>query len=347
MNVYVYSGKDLYRMESNLHSFLKDHEISKDNVHWIDGSDVKNFRMESVLMECDTLSLFEEDAKKAVIVKNPFFLNASAKEEGKILKSDSASVQKRKKKELALKEARLSLLEQYLKQPDKNTQLIFYCHGFDADSRKKDYKLLEEYRAVFLSFNVMREKEFNAYADQEIRKAGFRLDPDARRELLARVSMDTLQLHNALEKMKLYGEKNLCLNDIRHLVSLNPEINVFALASCFIKGDMAGAIAARDEMLNANYDYMALIAMIASRLKALYNMKKLEERGMREEDIAIRLHANKWAVHFGLQDCRSLNSDQMLKLLKELADLDQGIKAGTIQPKDGFDAYLLKNGKRN
>ena len=42
-----------------------------------------------------------------------------------------------------------------------------------------------------------------------------------------------------------------------------------------------------------------------------------------------------------------MKSEKLLSYLSELAELDQGIKAGLTDPKDGFEQFLLRNGKRN
>ena len=83
MSVYLYSGKDLYRMEKNLNELLKKNDIDHDHTVVFDGSDKKNFRLDSVFMECGSFSLFDEDNRKAVIVKNPQFLTHSGKETAK------------------------------------------------------------------------------------------------------------------------------------------------------------------------------------------------------------------------------------------------------------------------
>ena len=103
MNLYVYAGKDLYRQEKALEKLLEKYQIDQDRRVVVDASDRRTFRMEKVLMECDTLSLFDE-GKKAVIVRNPFFLNSEISEGGKVTKSDSPAVRKRKENEQATKE---------------------------------------------------------------------------------------------------------------------------------------------------------------------------------------------------------------------------------------------------
>lgn len=347
MSVYLYSGKDIYRMEKNLNELLNKNEIDREHTVSFDGSDKKNFRLDSALMECGSFSLFDEDNKKAVIVKNPFFLTKSGKETEKVLKTDSASVKKRKEKEAEKKEGNLVLLENYLKDASKDTFLIFYCDAFDADSRKKEYKLLQKYDVKIMNFAQMNDRDFEAYLNEQIIKKGYHLTNEAKKELKDRVDIDTMKLHNALEKMDLYGEKDLNEEDIKHIVPMNSTVNAFKISSMFIQGNLSETLKAKDEMLSFNYDYNAMMLMIAGRLRSLYNMKHLYEHGLDESDIAVRLHANPWAVKFGLQDCRGLKSAVLLSYLNQLAELDQNIKAGLIDPKDGFEQFLLRNGKRN
>lgn len=345
MSEYLYSGKDLYRMETNLNELLKRNEIDRDHTVVFDGADKKNFHLDSVFIECGSFSLFDEENKKAVIVKNPSFLTKSSKEKG--LKIDTSSAKGRKTKDGQQKEEQLQMLENYLKDPNPDTILVFYCDAFEADSRKKEYKLLQKFNVKMMNFEQMNDREFDSYLQEQLTKRGYHLTREAETELRERVDTDTMKLHNAIEKMDLYGEKNLKEEDIKHIVPMNSTVNAYKIASMFIQGNLGEAVKAKEEMLSFNYDYNAMIMMIAARIRALYNMKLLYEQGLNESDIAVRLHANPWAVKFGLKDCQGLKAETLLIYLKELADLDQGIKAGIMDPKDGFEDFLLRNGKRN
>lgn len=345
MNLYVYAGKDTYRLESSLNSLLEKNRIDRDHTITFDASDRRNFRMDRVLMECDTLSLFDE-GKKAVIVKNPFFLNSDTSEATKVNKTDSPTVKKRKEKEKAEKETRLSMLESYLKQPSPSTILIFACFGFNADTRKADYKLLESYHCEKVVCDSMDEEAYRPYALKQLKQAGFTLSNDGFEELLCRTGTDTLLLHNAIEKFDLYGKKELDLNDVKHLVSLNPEINIFDLTSGFMKKDLGLAIETMNEMISAGYDYMALISLLSKRIRVIYNMRKLYESGMDNEQIAFRMKQKKGYVWYVLKDSKDYTSASLLRLLNELADMDQKIKQGSVQPSLSFEQFLIRNGKR-
>ena len=334
MNLYLYTGKDIYRMESSLNLLLEKNHIDTDYTVHIDGSNPKTFRMDRVLMECDTMTLFEE-GKKAVVLVNPFFLKAETK-----TSSD------KKSREYRERENRMNLLQSYLKQPNPSTVLIFECHGYNADTRKSEYKLLDKYGCETVQFEVMDEESFRKYAMRELKKSGFVLENDAMEELLARTGTDTLLFQNAMTKFDLYGEKNLTCKDIRHLVSLNPEINIFNLTSGFMKKDLSMALSTMNEMLNAGYDYPALISLLSKRLRMIYNVRSLYESGMDNEQIAFRMKQKKGYVWYVLKDSSEYSAKKLLALLNELAELDQKIKLGTVQPRFGFEQFLIRNGKR-
>ncbi|MBR2810871.1 MAG: DNA polymerase III subunit delta [Solobacterium sp.] len=332
MSVYLFTGKDMYRQEERLAGLLKEMKINPEMVIRFDASDAKSFHIDSAILECDTFSLFDDAAQKAVILKDPFFLNPGYKED----KSDKAAKEK---------DYRLSILDAYLKQPNPNTFLIFFCPGFDADTRRKEYKLITGYDGItILKFDRMKPWEFEKYADKKLKEAGKQLESSARRELLARVDNDTLLLHNALVKLDLYGGSRFSYEDIRNLVPLQPDVNIFKMSKMYLEGNLKGVLDAKNDMVRAGYDNIAMAAMLASRLRTMYTMKKLYERGYSEAMIATRLHQKDYAVKKGLESCFGLSSRQILDDLCELAALDQGIKAGTIDPKQGFDSFLLRNG---
>lgn len=337
MNLYLYAGKDLYRQESSLRQMLDKYGIEKDMTTIIDASDPKTFRIERVLMECDTLSLFDE-GKKAVIVKDPYFLKAEAGEKKPKGKGKA-------KKDSAVSPV-ISGLEAYLKAPNPNTVLVFQCHGYNADSRKSEYRTLAGYGCEMIQTDVMDEAAFVPYAKKALKDAGYDLDQNAFRILLERCGTDTLLLHHAIEKLDLYGKKKPDETDIRHLVPMSPEINVFNLTSGFTSGDLALALDTAEEMLRAGYDYMALISMLAKRLRIMYNVRRLYESGLDTEQIGFRLHQKKGYVYYVLKDSSSFTSGRLLSLLNALAELDQGIKAGTVAPQAGFEQFLIRNGKR-
>lgn len=332
MSTWIYTGEDIWREEDVLKINLQKEGIDQDHTVMIDASDRKNFRMDEAIMECDTFSLFDE-GKKAVILKDPYFLLVSRR------KTTSAAKKKKDDPEDSIEK----ILTQYLKNPNPNTELIFYCHGTNAAKSRKITKLLLKYGTEYIEFNTMDEKEFRSYAEKELKKRGFNLSKPAFAELLERTGNDNLLFHNALDKLELYEQKDLDRNDICHLVSLNPKQDTLKFVSSFINGDLNGCLSVMHEMRTANYSVQSMIAMIAKRIRTVYNMKLLHEKGQSEDEIGVRLNVKRGYVWYVLKDYGSISSHTLLKWLKELADLDQAVKQGKIDPDDGFDRFILTN----
>ncbi|MCR4951122.1 MAG: DNA polymerase III subunit delta [Solobacterium sp.] len=335
MSVYIISGKDTYRAEAYLRTLLEQKVIGKDRVTMIDGS-VRKFRLEEALMECGSFSLFDSGESKAVIIRDPSFLTASqaAKETAAPKKSSKAKNDK---------DSILPMLEQYLASPNPDCELIFFLSGMDADSRRKEYKLLVNGGAAVQKFDRMKDKEFGAYADRILRENGIRIDRNARSELLERTGTDTMLLHNAVDKILLYGKKDLDEEDIRNLVAMNADVNIWKMSDSFLSQDLAGVLKIRDEMLRCGYDYNAMFNMLASRLRNSCYMKQLYENGLSYDEIAVRIQGNAWVIQKNLEKMYRLSSGDLLRILSELADLDQDIKSGRTDIREGFDAFLLRN----
>lgn len=335
MGILIYTGDDQYRMESQLHDLLKKYKIDRDHTIYMDADDPKQFNIDAAMMECDSYSLFDED-RKAVILRNPYFLT-----QGKRKKTSGTKTAKKNKEE----EHVLSVLKQYLDQPNEDALLIFYCHDQNYSSVKKASKLLEKYHIEIVRFDQIKERDFPAYASKELKKYGLTLSRQEMKELLDRVRNDTMLLHNAIEKLLLYGRKEYDQNDIRHLVSINPDTDISTLASEIAKGDLAGCLETIKEMTLAGYTYITLISLLAGRLRMFANVRLCHEKGMNNDQIATRMHITSGYVYYLSKDSSMVNSRTVFRWLKELADLDQLSKQGNTDPEDGFMTFILKNVK--
>ena len=54
------------------------------------------------------------------------------------------------------------------------------------------------------------------------------------------------------------------------------------------------------------------------------------------------INMKEYAVKMGLQNIGKKSSKELLGYLNSLAYLDQDIKSGRVDPKEGFDLFLLR-----
>ena len=119
------------------------------------------------------------------------------------------------------------------------------------------------------------------------------------------------------------------------------------MSNAFIKGNLAACLRSLEDMLQANYDYMRIMNLLVGKIRTTFYMKRLQEKGLSQNEIATRLHDNPKAVKMTLDNCIGVNSNKLLLYINELADLDQNIKLGKVNPKDGFEQFIIQNGDAN
>lgn len=329
MSNYVISGKNQYLAEERLKQILAESRCSKDNVIRLDAQDARKFQIDAALYECNIVSLFEENQERVVLLNNPWFLKAGdkAKEE--------------------VRDHLLDVLEQYLKNPNPACTLIFFLAGIDADTRRKEYKLLEKYHVKKIVAQPIKPWEFPAHITELLKKNGFVLDKEARMEFEERVGTDEFQLHNAIEKMKLYGEKKYSADIIRQLVSEDANLDIWKLGNAFLSGNAVKMIESRDQMYAKGIDVMEMIPRLASQLRKAYDIRALKDLGYDDASIAVRLRMKDSAVRINLKGMGTLRSRGILERMAALAEVEQAIKRGEAEPKSSFEAYLLKYGVRH
>lgn len=329
MSNFVISGKNQYLAEERLKQIIAETRCSKDNVIRLDAQDARKFQIDAALYECNIVSLFEENQERVVLLNNPWFLKAGdkAKEE--------------------VREHLLDVLEQYLKNPNPACTLIFFLAGIDADTRRKEYKLLEKYHVKKIVAQPIKPWEFPAHITELLKKNGFVLDKEARMEFEERVGTDEFQLHNAIEKMKLYGEKKYSADIIRQLVSEDANLDIWKLGNAFLSGNDVKMIESRDQMYAKGIDVMEMIPRLASQLRKAYDIRALKDLGYDDASIAVRLRMKDSAVRINLKGMGTLRSRGILERMAALAEVEQAIKRGEAEPKSSFEAYLLKYGVRH
>lgn len=329
MGNYVISGKNQYQERERLKRILSDSGTDRGNLIDLDASDAKNFRIDAALLECNVISLFAEDSGRTVILRNPWFLKA-------------ADRQSSSEKTAASRDRLLDVLEQYLQHPNPACTLIFFLDGCEADTRRKEYKLLEKYHTEKIVCNPVRPWDFPAHISELLKQGGFILDPEARREFDLRVGTDEFQLHQAIEKLSLYGEKRYDAAVIRQLIPEDTGLDMWKLGNAFLSGNTAEVMRSHSRMKAKGMDAMAMIPLLSSQLRRAYDVRALADLGYDQSVIAVRLRMKETAVKMNLRNLQKLRARSILRRMSDLAAVEQGIKAGRLDAERAFETYLLR-----
>ncbi|MCR5450222.1 MAG: DNA polymerase III subunit delta [Solobacterium sp.] len=333
--IYLLDGTETYHLSGKKHELLNRDDVLPENIMTIDGS-VKDFSLSNALMHCSTVSLFSEH--RIVLIQDPYFLNPSVK------RGTEKPAGKRKKKSTVPDHA--EMLDNYISHYNPDCDLIFYCFGFDADKRTKEFKVLDPWikqgRVKHLHYGNPSPQELEKWINQDLARKGIRMDAEARKELNLRINGSATQFYQAMDKILLYGEKNLTLTDIEHLVPVNQEVNVWKMADGFLSGNTAQTFRSVYEMTEiARNTYQNLVMMLAYRLRAVYNAVRLRECGYTDPQISAK--TGRKYPDLDIRSAHGRSSFEILTMISELADLEQGIKSGRINDREGLEAFLLRN----
>ena len=274
--------------------------------------DLNNTPLKDAIDDAETYSMFAET--KTVIVENAsMFTTLTSKD------SD--------------------IVENYLNNINKSTNLIFTAHAEKIDTRKKITKLIKkvgivkEFNEEISPLNLTK----NLLKDYDISEKTINL-------FLDRVGNNPLIIQNEINKIKIYKnkDKNITDKDIINLTNKNIDIDIFKLIDYIVQKNKEKAIELYYEMLKINEEPIKIIVILANQFRIMYQSKELLKKGYSEKDIASILKIHPYRVKLAIQNSRNYSSKTLLEYLNNLADIDIGIKTGKLNKDLALELFILK-----
>ena len=306
--IYLLYGKNDYLINEQIKKIIETEKI--DDINVINYEFSSNI-MHKVIEECNTISLFSE--KKAIIVNNTTLFNR--------VKNDDIDIDE---------------ITNYFNNGSENI-LIFINNQETIDNSKKITKLLKDKGII---------KEFNDSDIKNIVKnmiEPYKTSYDNIMLLINRVGKDLNLLSNEIEKIKIYKDDNLDITkeDILKLTSINLDLSAFNFADQITNNNKEIALKIFNEMLLVNNDATKIIPLLASKFRLIYQASELKKMGYTFNQIAQTLEQKEYPVKLALEASYKLNSNKLLQILDELANLDINIKTGQIDAKLGMQLFIL------
>ena len=305
--VYLLYGTKDFEIEEEIKKLSKD--IDEMN---ISKYDLNNDMLSLALEDAKTMSLFGD--KKIVIVDNANMFTGSTSKDS-------------------------DLIEKYLNHINENTTLILIVHNDKLDTRKKITKLIKK---------VGKVQEYNDELDATslVRRLfkDYNIDYKTIQLFIDRVGNNPLIIQNEINKIKIYkgNDRNITEEDIINLTTKLIEIDIFKLIDYIVRKNKEKALELYYEMLKMNEEPIKIVVILANQFRIMYQSKELLKKGYSEKDIASTLKIHPYRVKLAIQNSQNYTSDILLKNLNDLADIDIGIKTGTINKDLALELFILK-----
>lgn len=182
------------------------------------------------------------------------------------------------------------------------------------------------------------------FAKKELKD--YKLDTGALNLLMEYCKDDITKLKNECLKLKTYKieEKTITKKDIEELciekLGESTELT-FAFTRTLAEKNKKEALLKYKELLNYNIEPLNIVGLLASQIRIMYQVKVLENKGMRNNEIAQTLNEKPFRIQKTAELTRYYTSKELLELMIKLQEIDIQIKTTDIDANSLIELFIL------
>ncbi len=208
-----------------------------------------------------------------------------------------------------------------------DTTVLVLCTPDAPDKRKTLYKRAGEV-GVVREFEAPNPSACAAFAAEQAKKHGARMNAAAAQQLVALAGCDYYALANEAAKLAVYSNfGEITAAHVTACVSKSLEYNVFEIHKYFVNRQAVQAKAMLDDLMGDERPEM-LIGLFARKIRDMYKVKTMLDAGYGQGKIASLLNMKPYPVQMLVKECARFSQDELRAGLNLLAELDFGIKSG-------------------
>ena len=310
MNYLLY-GTEKFLINDEIKKIINKYKIESIN---ISKYDLEINSINEILDDIKTVSLFSD--KKLIIIDNSYMFSRTTK------KIDNVEE-----------------LENYLNNPIEDNIIIFINNLEKIDNVKKIVKIVKE-KGIIIEFNKLNNININVkkmFDDYIINNENINY-------IINKVGTNIEILYQEIEKLKIYKiyNKIITKDDINDIICENINIDIFKFIDDIINKNKESALKTYNELLKLNEEPIKIIALLASKIRLLYQVNILSKDGLNEDEISNLLSIHKYPIHLALNISHKYSNDLLLKYLLELSNMDIKIKKGENDKDLSLELFILK-----
>lgn len=314
--LYILTGQEQFLMDQKIASLKKEFPIFEPELNDIK-IDCRELTSQEIINEITSVPFFSD--YRFVVLTHPYFLTSEK------VKGD--------------KEQDIERLIEALGRTSDDMIVIIYAPG-KLDERKKWTKSLRKI-ATSIEFNHPEPSKLKQICRQAFKSRKTVIDDDALELLLLRAGDSLMNLQNETDKLSLYSD-HITLDDVKRLVFKPIEENAFELTSAMLKRDLNQVFSIYRDLMTKNEEPVRLIALMATSLRTLYQVKLLDRKGYNDQEIGKYLDMNPYRLRYIRMDAKNFEIDDLLKLIDQLSRLDIEIKRGLVDKYQGLELFFMK-----
>lgn len=306
MNNYLIEGNDYISVNNKISEIIKKNGFSDAS---ISKYDLSEGLLDDALEDLNTYGLFSD--KKIVIINN-------------FDKMDPL----------------LNNIEELLKYVENSSSLnLLFVVSDKYDDRKKIIKDLKK-KMEFIKISTDPVEFTNSCLE------GYKIENGVINLLVNNTLGDVTRLYNECNKLKTYkiNDKYISKDDVEELsfkkLGDSTEIT-FQFSRALAEKDKKSALILYQELLNYKIEPLSIIGLLASQFRIMYQVKSLEEKNMRNDEIASSLKEKPYRITKTRELTRYYSKKEILDLMIKLEDIDLKIKTTSVDANTLVQLFIL------
>lgn len=306
MNNYLIEGSDYISINNKISEIIKKNGFSDAS---ISKYDLSEGLLDDALEDLNTYGLFSD---KKVVIINSFD------------KMDPL----------------LNKPEELLKYVENSSSLnLLFVVSDKYDDRKKIIKDLKK-KMEFIKIST-DPVEFTKSCLE-----GYKIENGVINLLVNNTLGDVTRLYNECNKLKTYkiNDKYISKDDVEELsfkkLGDSTEIT-FQFSRALAEKDKKSALTLYQELLNYKIEPLSIIGLLASQFRIMYQVKSLEEKNMRNDEIASSLKEKPYRITKTRELTRYYSKKEILDLMIKLEDIDLKIKTTSVDANTLVQLFIL------
>ena len=157
---------------------------------------------------------------------------------------------------------------------------------------------------------------------------------------------DISRLYNECNKLKIYkiNDKYISKEDVLELAvkKLGDSTDItFQFSRSLAEKDKKKALSLYQELLDYQIEALSIIGLLASQFRIMFQVKVLEEKNMRNDEIAKTLNEKSYRITKTRELTRYYSKRELLDLMIKLEDIDLKIKTTSVDANTLVQLFIL------
>lgn len=305
-NNYLIEGSDYISINNKISEIIKKNNFSDAS---ISKYDLSEDLLEEVIEDLNTYGLFSD--KKIVIINNFDKMDPD-----------------------------INRVEELLKYVENSSSLnLLFVVSDKYDDRKKIIK------------DLKKKMEFIKVSSDPVEFTknclkGYKVEDGVIILLVNNTLGDISRLYNECNKLKIYkiNDKYISKEDVLELAvkKLGDSTDItFQFSRSLAEKDKKKALSLYQELLDYQIEALSIIGLLASQFRIMFQVKVLEEKNMRNDEIAKTLNEKSYRITKTRELTRYYSKKELLDLMIKLEDIDLKIKTTSVDANTLVQLFIL------